>query len=193
MTRPLKLLSQTIWALFVVALLASPSKADSTYTYTGNTFTAVGGTLSCPPGCSINGSFTVAGPLSPDSAYYFTPESFSFSAMGVTFTQATASRADFGVITNSLSQIIGWNMDWYQGSYEMFSGTGPSVICPSGCSQIDVIAQVSGSSVIGGGNVMNDPGTWSMTTTSVPEPSSLLLLTMGMLVVVCLSFKKVIA
>lgn len=191
MTRPLKLMSQAIWALFVVALLASPSKADSVYTYTGNTFTAVFGTLSCPPGCAITGSFTVAAPLSPDSSYYFTPESFGFTAMGVTFTQGTVSKADFGVITNSFSQIIGWNMDWFQGSYEMFSSTGPSVICPSGCSQIDVIAQLSGSTDVGGGNVLNDPGTWSMS--AVPEPSSLLLLSMGMLVVVGLSLKKAIA
>ena len=159
-------------------------RADTTYTYQGNAFTSSSfGSYGCPPNCAITGSFTIATPLTPDAGYYFTPESFSFSAGNATFTENTVSKADFGVMTDSLGQIVGWNIDWYQGDYAMFSSTGPSVICPSGCSVVDVISLFGpdGTTLIGGGNIQNSPGTWTSTTSAVPEPSSLMLLGTGAL------------
>jgi hypothetical protein len=53
---------------FFALSLALPARADETYTYTGNPFTAFSGTDACPPVCSLSGSFTVATPLGDNFA-----------------------------------------------------------------------------------------------------------------------------
>jgi hypothetical protein len=190
LSHSVKRLIQVFGLGFALALFAPSSKADTTYSYVGNPFNQFAPTESCPPHCRITGSFTASTPLLPSSSYFISPLSFSFTDGSVTFTQDNVTSSAFGFITDAQGLITGWNLNWFNANnVAMFSGTGTSVICPVGCSNTDVILTL-GSFVAG---EQNDPGTWTMTTTGVPEPSSLSLLCFGMLGLVALSLKKAIA
>lgn len=82
-------------AVFEAAGLAPFARADTTYTYTGNPFTAFFAldttAPACPPTCMITGSFTVAQPLAANlSSYSFTPEAFSFTDGNIPITNLTS-------------------------------------------------------------------------------------------------------
>jgi hypothetical protein len=166
--------------LFAAALVFSipaigfmpTAMADSvTYSYVGNAYNQSGGTFACPPVCGITGSFTVAAPLTPDANYYFTPLSFSFKDGLTDFTPSDVSA--FGVVTNSLSQIIGWNMEWLTPGDSMFSGTNPP-----GCGGCRVVDGSFGP--LGFAEINDTPGKWTGPT-PVPEPSSIVMLCLGLL------------
>src|ERR1700722_3324846 len=112
------------------------------------------------------GSFTVAAPLTPDSNNYFTPLYFSFTDGQTTFIPSNVSGNAFGVVTNSLGQIIGWNMDWLSPNVNMFSGTNPPGCV--GCSVLD-LSSYGPLGSLGFAKIPNSPGTWAEST-SVPEP-----------------------
>jgi hypothetical protein len=60
------------------------------------------------------------------------------------------------VITDSLGAIVVWNMQFIDAQTSMFTGTGPSVICGTGCTVTD------GTFSSGfGAEILNDPGTWT--------------------------------
>jgi hypothetical protein len=84
--------------------------ASVTYSYVGNAYNQSGGTFTCPPVCHISGSFTVAAPLTP-MRIIISPLSFSFTDGLTTFTPSNVTASAFGVVTDSHSQIIGWNMN----------------------------------------------------------------------------------
>lgn len=138
------------------ALFTLQGRADTTYTYTGNTFNQFGGGASCPSQCSIAGSFTVANPIPPNFSGYFVPTAFSFTDGTVTVTQANSTDSAFGVTTNSQGKIIVWNMQFINAATSMYSGTGPSPLCPSDCTVTD------GSFSTGSyASIVDSPGTWS--------------------------------
>jgi hypothetical protein len=172
----LRMFSVVLILLILAMGFAPKATADSetTYSYVGNAYNTFYGTSACPPLCGITGSFTVAAPLIPDANYYFTPLSYSFTDGLTTYTSSDVTISDFGVVTNSLGQIVGWNMDWHTSVYEMFSGTNPPGCV--GCSVLD------GSFIpdVNGGEVLGKPGKWTESS-SVPEPSSILMLSLGLL------------
>lgn len=186
-----KTLVRVFGLILAVALFAPSSKADTVYSYVGNPFNLFGPTGACPPHCGVTGSFTVSTPLLPSSSYFITPLSFSFTDGSVTFTQDNVTSSAFGFVTNAQGLIKEWNLNWYNATMAMFSGTGPSpIICPVGCSNTDVIITLPTDFIAG---EQNDPGTWTSTTTGVPEPPSLSLLCIGLLGLVGLSLKRAVA
>jgi PEP-CTERM motif len=169
--------------LFVVA-----SRADTTYTYAGNPFNQFGGSAACPPQCSFSGFFTVAGPLPDSSTVGFTPLTFSFTDGLSTVTQANALAFEGEVITNSSGEIVSWNLGFDENSCVtgpcFFSGTNPP-----GCMGCRVVDGSFGPEAFGFAEIDNSPGVWTMST-SAPEPSSLLLLGMGLMATVGSSLRK---
>jgi YVTN family beta-propeller protein len=133
----------------------------TTYTYVGNAYNQFGGAFACPPVCRIKGSFTVAAPLAANANYYFTPLYFSFTDGLTTFTPSNVTGSAFGVVTDSSSQIIGWNMDWLAPGDDMFSGTNPP-----GCVGCRVVDGSFGPSAFG--EINNSPGTWTSSTSTGP-------------------------
>lgn len=148
------------------SIVGSPGSWSSVkYSYKGNAFNTFFGTATCPPECSISGSFTVASPLGPNFNAYFTPTAFNFTDGIVTVAPANSTNSAFGVVTDSLGAIVVWNMQFVDAQTSMFTGTGPSVICGNGCTVTD------GTFSSGlGAEILNDPGTWTGSTliTSIP-------------------------
>ena len=172
-------------ALFTLTCALTASAGEITYTYVGNPFNQFGGGATCPLECNISGSFNVSAPLGPSFDGYFVPDSFSSTDGAVTITQANATSSAFGFVTNSLGAPTVWNLNFIDAQTSMYVSTGPSVICPVGCTVTD------GSFVPSNfAEVLNDPGTWSSGTTATPEPSSLFLLGTGVVALVGFTLRK---
>jgi hypothetical protein len=167
--------------LLALTVFASVGKADTTYYYTGAPFTGWTGGATCLTECGITGSFTVATALVPGQTGYLfgssLPTSFSFTDGAFKFDNITTTSSDWGFVVNGLGQIAQWNLDWHIGSINMYSSTGPSAVCPSGCTITD-IRNGGGSSAFNTDSL----GTWSLTPPkSTPEPSTILLLAAGLI------------
>jgi hypothetical protein len=181
---------RAVGLLFACSLfgLSPVAQADTfTYTYTGNPFNQFVGGATCPPICSLSGSFTLAGALPANFSDNIVPLTFSFTDGGVTITQGINTTAEFGVETDSQANIIEWNIyiaavptsqgspgDFQEFSSFLLQGNTFSLVedssCKGGICNLDAIEEAF---------VANDPGTW--TSSGVPEPPTLLLFGPGFL------------
>ena len=166
--------------LLLAALWPSNARADTVYTYTGNPFTT---TTGCPPLCNVTGSFDVTTVLAPNlNAATVNPISFDLAAG--TFNLTSGSDL-LNVTTDSGGNIISWS--W-------------QVVGPANGEQARILTQsgpeqgVTFDDVRFGNNpppfvgpivasVFDSSGTWTSGPggTSVPEPSSLSLLAVGLI------------
>jgi hypothetical protein len=185
-----KLAKQAMRIALPLCLFALPSKADSTYSYTGNAFNVFVGDAKCPPECRITGSFTVSAPLPDNSELTVSPTSFSFTSFNgglPTLTQLSVTSIPFFlVVTGPDGSIIGWNIGLESPSYSLFWGTAPPNCPPfmgTSCSVVDTSATDS----TGAAYILGDPGTWS-----TPEPSSLIMLVTSMLGLIGFSMRRII-
>ena len=129
----------------------------------------------------------MAAPLQAGAEFPVTPLFFSFTDGVETLTTTSASNP-FTVVTDSSGAIIGWNIFLKTPTYFISTGTNPP-----GCAACGVGDASGDNGVSQGAQVNNNPGTWTMTTAGVPEPSSLGLLCFGILALVAFSLKKVVA
>jgi len=183
-------LSKWSLALAVCFLIvcARPAFANPvTYTYTGNPFTSFSG-LTCPTVCGLSGSFTVSSALGDNFNGIVTPTSFSFTDGSLTISSADVGVTfGFDVITNGSGVITEWNivvalpfltansddtLSTYNGFYFTGANPGQDVVGHANLNNTETYAWNTG-----------DPGTWSSSasTSTTPEPSSLLLLGTGLL------------
>jgi hypothetical protein len=157
-------------ACSIVLIAAVSAAADTVYTYTGNPYTVFNG-LSCPSVCDITATLDLTNPIPPNSGspialFPVMPVSFTVTDGSNTITQANNDMAVFGFETNGSGQITVWDF---------------SVGYLNGGTQIDISSNDQGNStkdetfaVVSYAENTQDPGTWtSMTTSAVPEPSSL--------------------
>jgi hypothetical protein len=176
--------------LLLLAAFALPSRADTVYTYTGNTFDIFKNGNTCPTLCNVFGSFTVAQPLAADLLLVntsITPLSYSLSSGNFTITSGTLS---LGVQTDNLGNIVQW----------VFFGLGPTngefarILAENipGSIVADDVRFGTNSGPFPGpiaAELLNSPGKWT-STNSVPEPSSILILAVGMLALLGFTSRK---
>ena len=157
-------------AVFVIAA-ASVAGADVTYTYTGNPFTTFFHGATCPPICNVTGWFTVPQLLAPNlSDVAITPDAMSESSAGITLTLGTAAAYNLVVSTDGSGNLVGWTFYMLGGanSGRLLAQNRPGFV-------YDTFHYTDSNGNVGPllAEVLNDPGTWSVTT---PEPATLGLL-----------------
>lgn len=157
-------------AVAVLAFSAKPAFADTTYTYDGNTLFG-----SACNGCEVDGSFTVATPLSTGLlGQLFQPESYSFTVDGVTFTNTNSTDGlGFYVSTDNSGDITHWTINLTDANGDVY--TTDTILGDS-----DGFTDGSGYHSSASIN-LNNPGDWTASDPpTTPEPSSMLLLSSGL-------------
>lgn len=176
----------------LVIMLAPATHADSTYTYSGNPLTLDLGLtnthfLTCPFSASPCGNlvidFTVPQPLAPNLFDAQISPTFFEGTFNDTFdfqgsfefdpTDAPGLQGAFVITTDSTGNITNWgvNLTIQSGnvSFILFTNNGEDFVKITETGVGSAEADNAGM-----------PGTWAMTTTGVPEPSSLLLVASGL-------------
>ena len=144
-------------AIVLLALfLCVPSafaQSPRTYTYVGNPFVYFSGD-SCPPECSISGSFTVSQPLADNLAWetQITPVSWSFTDGNSVLTQSNSS-AYIYVSTDAAGNLVNWLVEVYNSTDQLYLVT---INYPNGQDTIDY--SLSGGAIYG--YIQNDNGAW---------------------------------
>jgi hypothetical protein len=176
-------------ALLSIILAPSVRAAPVTYTYTGPAFTTFTGAAVCPVQCDLSGSFTVSSALPGGlTNATITPTSFSFTDGLNTLTNLNTTgagdQANFLLFsTNGAGQITQWEIILQHISlaqFETFSSISGGV--PEDKTWIGNPGTTSGTALVDG--IAGGPsGSWvpSTPTTTTPEPTTLGLLSTGLL------------
>ena len=182
-------------ALAIVGIPAS-AKADTTYTYTGPEFNDFFG-LVCPSFCNITGSFTLPIPLAANEDMFFLPGATPYSFTSGTFnaTQANSFLGNIWVSTDAAGAIDAWDVNLYaltDALYIVSAGPYKAISIDS-----DQVAKLeanppAGLKVDGGAGAENAIGTWTASTTNspAPEPSSIIMLGLGLVGLATLVLRK---
>lgn len=175
-----KLLLSIIFTAFTGLLSASSASANATYIYAGNAFGSNSGSLSCPS-CSITVTITFATPLGDNlSLSDVTPLSFSISdgISADTINQGGffAPVSVFEFSTDAAGDITGWFVSAADAA-DIFALQTINV--PGQIVEDQFTNGIQGENAL----VVDDPGTWTLQTSTAPtpEPASLLLLGTGLL------------
>jgi len=176
-------------------MLPASLRADTVYSYAGNSFTQFGGTDTCTPVCGITGNFTLAAPL-PDSDTVWYPTllstlSYDFTDGSNVWTNLNSTISQFSVETNAAGTIDEWDIimtntsgaSLYTASvpyaFSVYNGVFNEEVGYSPNGEVGIFDSTSSGSTSYADNGSDPGGTWTATT--VPEPSSFLLLGTGLL------------
>jgi len=154
--------------------LSAPASATAVYTYTGNDFTSV--TSPYTTSMSVTASMTLTNPIGPnqtnvDETSNLVAISLADGVHSLSLTTPNIEVTTATFTTDSAGNITSWNV-----LLGVFVGVSPPVISTE---NDQTLVQDTGAFLNGpSGAVANDPGVWTLV--SVPEPSSVVLLALGL-------------
>ncbi len=189
------------FTLFFLALCAPQVKGATiyTYVYTGNHYT--GAVSPYTTSMDITGSFTFASALPSNTSYPTTetPITWSISDGVETITDTSGPLLAFNVGTNLSGNIINWSFgtSFNISTGQLFiasanaPGSGSSSLC--GTDACDDIFGLGAGHFVGLASVASNPGTWTLalTSTTTPEPSSVILISAGLFAIAYIARKRV--
>ena len=185
-----RIISAALFCFLLTFCMAASVKADSTYSYVSPTLETFFGTGACPPNCHISLTMTLAAPLPPNlmqdiggSGDTF-PLSFSFTDGTNVWNNHNTIDSGFSFDTDSLGNITFFDVfaDTANSTVFAFFG-GPARHHPNWFRNADLLAFV--------GSPGSPGGTWTLEkSTTTPEPSSLMMLGVGLLGLAGLGLKK---
>jgi hypothetical protein len=203
----------SIGLLALWLMLTGSLRADTLYTYKGNDYTnCVGSYCFGPEALSITFETTLTGSALDNLPIFTnitaTVTAFSFTdGSGLDLNQGNTTNFAFSIETDSTGNIIntifaGWEIEAGCYNYSMASVGAPPCPYASSISQLGSMDQ-SGAytyyldglgllqrKLVRGGEESLSPGTWTMEVVSTPEPSSDLLLGVGLLAVLTLAARR---
>ncbi len=185
-----------ILVLATAASVGPCAFASVVYTYTGNPFTSAYGLLSTTD--RVTGSFTLPTAIGDDFNGEIHPSQYSFTAGdGVIFDQSTPNGGiQLNIQTDALGYITGWYVGVFINNVADANTCGkPKSFTACFATEDDANLDAPTYPVSAGVND-NSPGTWSDTAThsaEAPEPSSLEILTIGLLALGIVARKRVAA
>lgn len=164
--------------LFATLFVPALAKADTTYTYTGNLYTY--NSIGCPSVCEITAVLDLSSALSPNMPLtYVSPNFFSITDGSVmessTTTFSLYENSSFELSTDSLGNISTWDVS---GTVCCLNGQYYGIETrniPGGYGVIDQTQTYD----LGEAFNLGNPGAWAVST---PEPSSVVLLLTGLIV-----------
>jgi hypothetical protein len=170
-----------LMALFVVRTPFASASTITTYSYTGNQFANFHGVDACPSECSMTGYFEIAGPpplnlSGANTQYQFdvAPLTYSFSDGVVVATPANSNFDFFSISTNGVGQIISWTIRIFTPPNLGGTFNGTQLLT----SDIEDIT-IAAPSAVDFAAALQIPGTWDVTTSSVPETSTWEMMLLG--------------
>ena len=181
-------LSSAVITLTAAAVQANPI----TYTYTGTPFTSVSGPYTTSD--KVTGFVELMDPLGPNlgpGLTSVTPLAFSFFDGVQTIDSSNATSVDVRFTTNSTGAITAWLVQFFSNTGRI--STVNSIVGQDLGQLVPFDTGPFGSVIYPGGL---NPGTWTATTTSVPDAGStfgLLLLSAAVLGVATRQFKRAAA
>ena len=170
--------------LFSLLLVPTAASADTVYTYTGNNFNVVHGS-DFTTSDRVSGYFVLPTPVPANSGFSDPPANtpiYNFTNGVETLTNQTAQDATFQFSTDAQGNISQW--------FILIDSTHGSLATSNYGADISLDEDNGTYDPTGGGTSANlqygqidaDPGTWTTSTSApTPEPSSLLLLSTGLL------------
>lgn len=183
---PSIVLTAAIVCFLLAAAFPGAARADQTYTYSGNPFTTDSGTDTCPPECSLSGSFTISSPLGTGLSYVeLGPTGYSFTDGNTVWNQSDSTIDAFLMSTNGAGQITNWEITLVLNSgvepWMITANNGPNINCVGCYATVDQTESADVGSPTGIAYNGNDEGTWTVGAVGkVPEPSSILMLGAGL-------------
>lgn len=159
----------------LMTFAAPVNAAPTTYTYSGATFDIVSAQYTFSD--RVSGSITLANALASNLTSFVTVTPIAFSLSdGITTLSNTTSQVGslFAFKTDALGEIYQWQAVVYVGSVSQYAIS--TVNAPGIYGANDHAYVNSGNSAYG--QILNQPGTWTIT--AVPEPESYAMLLAGL-------------
>lgn len=211
----MKRLTHYLFGLAAMAMLAATfANADVTYTYTGNPLVAFAGTYGCSGGvgeCALSGTFTLPALLPANlnlaldgPGYDFTPLSLSFTdgVRVLNLSNAPYLHTFKVFVTDANSVPLNWDVALATGNYiPRYHIATANDIANSDCCIYDISYHYTDNGFleyayngngleIAGDNYLGNPGTWTVSNGSVPEPSEIFPIAVGLVGVVWRTAKR---